>query len=186
MWISFPQHYYLPVPFRIIFMRKPRTMKSYKCSLGIFPFVCLVAWALIAFLILMSGFSFNAFVLGAIVGLSYANVPGTVKVDDDAIKISRLLSRTIPFSSVTSITPVVTMQSDFYGPWDKGVFISFSYTGVNLAKGLGSANFYCTQLKNFVVIATADENIVISPDDPDAFIADIRTRHPHLTIKHPL
>lgn len=167
-------------------------MKSYKCSLDTFPFVCLVICCLICLLVLVGGFPLHGVGLGALVGLSYANVPRTISVDDDAISISGIIPRTFLFSSITSITPVASPPSVFFGAWGGYSMLSFSYVGLNFAKGVqndndnGTAYFYCTQLRNFVVITTAARTIVISPDDPAALIADIRARHPNLISKHSL
>lgn len=166
-------------------------MRSFKCSIDTFPLVCLVICILICCTVLAAGFPVHACCFGALVALSYANVPRTIRVDDNAISISGVIPRIYLFSSIASITPVVSMQSEFFGAWGGYSALSFSYVGRNFARGIrndsGTAYFYCTQRKNFVVITTTDGNsIVISPNDPDALIADIRSRHPNLISKHSL
>jgi len=60
----------------------------------------------------------------------------------------------------------------------------FGYTGLYYNKKLGSMNWYCTQRKNYILIVkTNNKQLVITPDDPDSFMRELRLIKPGLVME---
>jgi hypothetical protein len=63
----------------------------------------------------------------------------------------------------------------------------FGYFGKFYNRQLGHMSWYCTQRKNYVLIALAnDKKIVLSPDEPTAFLAALKALEPgeRVKVKH--
>lgn len=56
----------------------------------------------------------------------------------------------------------------------------FSFSGIFYSKRLGRFRAFATNHQNAVVVRVSGRTIVVSPGDPQAFVADILVRNPHL------
>lgn len=108
--------------------------------------------------------------------------PEGIELTDDALVISRKTSAvSIPYSDIVQITL----------PENKDLRLAvrtfgngglFGYTGKYYKQPYGSMTWYCSQRKNYVLLeTTAGKKIVVTPDERDAMVSDLRRRIP--TIK---
>ena len=109
----------------------------------------------------------------------YILSPLSVTVDDHSITINRRAKPVvIEFSDIARIHKVVDMKFALRTFGNGGLF---GYTGQYYKNGIGSMTWYCTQRKNYILIEkTTGKKIVITPDDPDGFLQDIKQTHPFL------
>jgi hypothetical protein len=54
----------------------------------------------------------------------------------------------------------------------------FGYYGLFSTSKLGRSTWYVTNKSNSVVVITAAKTVLLSPDDPDAFLATLATYAP--------
>ncbi len=60
----------------------------------------------------------------------------------------------------------------------------WGYTGKYYNRKLGSMTFYCSQRANYILVElTTGKKIIITPDEPDALIAELKLQHPSFTIE---
>ena len=169
-------------------------MKEYKCTLDaaaryMVPGLILLILILITVTQISVGVTFSqrsipALYIGVIpiVIISIAMFilsPLSVTVDDHSIMIIRRAKPvTIEFSDIAGISKVADMKFALRTFGNGGLF---GYTGQYYKKGIGSMTWYCTQRKNYLLIEkTNGKKIVITPDDPDGLIQDIKQTHPYL------
>ena len=165
-------------------------MNKYKCSLDLYAQLKRLAFIvpLLYILIFQSiGLFVAAFIFCAIL---YLATPSNIKVDNDVMDIEGSIRslETINFADITSIKAVAGMGYNFKGTayGAQNFLTSFAHTGSRYNSFIGDAKWYCSQLKNYVIIETEKNKFVISPDDPTALIADIKRRHPSIVSKEEL
>ncbi len=103
----------------------------------------------------------------------------SVSVADDSITINRTIKPVIiEFSEIASIRKVNNMKFAMRTFGNGGLF---GYTGLYYKKGIGSMTWYCTQRQNYILIEkTNGKKLVITPDEPDAFMQEIAAKHAYL------
>ena len=135
----------------------------------------------IAFLLLAGIAIATMNVIVAIVGatiifLSYAYSPRGYAISDGSIVVKRLLgSVRIPLDDIREVRRAT--PDDFRGGirlfGDGGLF---GYYGLFQTSKLGKSHWYMTNRANGVVVIGRDKTYVLSPDNPDEFVAAIRPR----------
>lgn len=170
--------------------------KTYPCSLdNIARYTPLFVIGLAAFIIVnffyISGHSNNPHAhMFVPIGVGMILLPGTVAVmyllktksvtvNETGIIINRTISPVkILLSEISSVQQPEDMQFAIRTMGNGGIF---GYMGKYYKKGIGSMTWYCTQRKNFVLIEkTNEKKIVVTPDDADGFMQQIRAQKPEL------
>ena len=166
-------------------------MREYTCSFGAGQRT--FSWALAAgvgFIMIMllnlqqmAGTLLLLGAAGALIGLgfNYMYAARSVTVDDDAITFKRDIGVVVlNFSDIVSITDDPTLRMRYA----KSGFFLLRKDGSFFGKGTrGYTYFYCTQPKNIILITKKDNSsIVITPDDPQSFMEDIRSMYPKKVI----
>ncbi len=126
-------------------------------------------------IMVLFGALLGPFIIGVLIIAMYLLMPRSVQTGSTGITILRKISPVvIPFADLKSIRMAETEEM-------KGVIRTFGngglfgYTGLYYNKKLGSMTWYCTQRKNYIIIDKKDnKRIVITPDQPEEFIRDIR------------
>jgi len=95
-------------------------------------------------------------------------------IDPDGISVFRLgwVTR-IPLAALEDVYPDAEAMSRSIRTWGNGGL--FCYAGFFRNKKLGSYRAYVTSRKHAVVLKFSDRTIVMSPGDPDAFVAQVRS-----------
>ena len=105
----------------------------------------------------------------------YLLSPLSVEITNTGLIIHRkIYSRNILFKDIESIRMAEPdeMNGTIRTFGNGGLF---GYTGMYWNKKLGSMRWYCSQRKNYILIdKEGNKRIVITPDDPDDFIKDVR------------
>ena len=159
-------------------------MSKYKCSPDIYA--QLKRLVLIVFILFCLFSQSIPLFVGAllITAILFLATPANVEINDDNITIYGPIRpiKTINFADILNIKEVTSMASEFHGSGSVtfAFLDSFGYTDNRRNQIIGDARWYCSQLKNYVIIETEKKKFVISPDDPAALIADIKRRHPAL------
>jgi len=113
-------------------------------------------------------------VSGAILLAAYAYSVRGFHLQDGAIVIKRLVGDvTIPISAITEIRRAT--PDDLR--WTIRLMGSgglFGYYGLFRTSALGKCTWYVTNRSNNVVVRTASKVMLLSPDEPDAFVAAVR------------
>jgi hypothetical protein len=110
--------------------------------------------------------------------LGYAYSPRAYGFEGRAISVKRLAgSVRIPLDEVRAARKAT--PDDFRACirlWGSGGL--FGYYGLFSTSKLGRSTWYVTNRNNAVVLITAGKTVLLSPDDPDGFLATIRTAVP--------
>ena len=158
-------------------------MNKYKCSLDIYAQLKRLVFIVFLLFCLFSqsiALAVGAFVITA---LLYSATPANIEINNDTITVYGPIGsiKTINFADILNIKKVTVTELEFHSSYLARVFFSsFGYTDNRRNQIIGDARWYCSQLKNYVIIETEKKKFVISPDDPAALIADIKRRHPAL------
>lgn len=60
----------------------------------------------------------------------------------------------------------------------------WGYTGKYYNRKMGSMTFYCSQRENYILIElTSGKKVIITPDEPNELIAELKTQKPTFTIE---
>ena len=104
--------------------------------------------------------------------------PRRYEIKDDAIAIKRLIPKDvrIPFSKVCSIEPTGYKHAFKNSLRIMGSGGGFGFYGSFTSQNLGRFQAYATRKSNCVLIRTQDRAVVVTPDDPDSFIAAVREK----------
>jgi hypothetical protein len=115
-------------------------------------------------------------VLACFVVYSWLMRPVQYEVDDDSLKILTAARVTqIPLSAVTGVRRYQMSKQNLLSMWLYGEGGIFSYRGRRPIEGLGTVAMTVTDRSRAVLI-DAESKYLISPADPDAFIADVTNR----------
>lgn len=113
----------------------------------------------------------------------YSLQPRSVTVDISGLTIDRKIKPvSIDFSEISSIHVVINgeMKGVIRTVGNGGVF---GYTGLYYNKKFGSMTWYCSQHRNYIILQTnKSKKLVITPDDPDGLIREVRAQQPSLAI----
>jgi hypothetical protein len=111
--------------------------------------------------------------LGIIIGCALFLVRGYT-VTSETLLIHRLAWHSrIPLRSLLSIEAKPEAMAGSIRTFGNGGF--FSFTGFFWSRTLGRFRAYVTDLHRTVVLRLADRTIVVSPDDPERFVQEIKT-----------
>jgi hypothetical protein len=122
-------------------------------------------------------------VLFMLIGLLYLLHTTALSVDSTSITIERkLMPVRISYSDIVSIK---LLQKE-----DMGIAIRtmgnggiFGYTGMFYSKNQGFMRWYCTNRNSYIIIEkTNGKKIVISPDEPENIINELRSVAPSVKI----
>ena len=140
-------------------------MNQYKCSAGlivIFPIIFFAGFGLLEYAgnpVYAFGSLFLAFFI-------FYGRPTSISVDENCITVNqKIFQRTINFSDIQSVKKVGFM--DYMFTWTMRM------------------NRLCSQLDNFVMIEMVKKSrscVFVSPDDREAFLADIAERYPEKVV----
>jgi hypothetical protein len=117
-----------------------------------------------------------AFILLSLDISMYLLKPLSVNVAADAIVVDRKIKPVqISFTDIKEIRLVepsdMRMSIRTFG--NGGVF---GYTGLYYNRKMGSMRWYCTQRKNYVLIATTKgKKMIVTPDEPGAFMNELES-----------
>lgn len=141
--------------------------------------VCLMGLVLFGFGIFMQSAAFllPAALLIIVVAISWGFHPVKYQVLPGRLEIQRPFGTIkISFQDIESIQRV-TMN-------DLGLAIRlfgsgglFGYFGIFTSRKLGRFKMWCTNRNNLVLITTNDSKLLISPDEPDDFIMNLRLQN---------
>jgi hypothetical protein len=120
-----------------------------------------------------------AILIGGCLVFTFIFKTKALAIDNDSIIIERMPNNVvINFSDIKSVKKEEEMTFAIRTFGNGGVF---GYTGMFYKKGIGSMRWYATQRKNYILIEKINgRKVVITPDEPDAFISDIAARRPAL------
>jgi hypothetical protein len=109
--------------------------------------------------------------------VSQSQAPVAIDLRDDAVHIARRRAAPVdlPLSRVTRVTPVAPVDmrgfrrvaGTAYGDVAFGVFHS---------GGLGRFQLYAYRRSGYVLLEGRDGRVVVTPDDPDRFVDEVRAR----------
>lgn len=103
--------------------------------------------------------------------------PEAIELTDEALVITRKISTvSIPYADIVQITlpdnKDLRLAVRTFG--NGGLF---GYTGKYYKQPYGSMTWYCSQRRNYVLLeTTAGKKIVVTPDERDAMVSDLRRR----------
>ncbi len=110
--------------------------------------------------------------------LGYAYSPRGYVLEGRSILVTRLAGTVrVPLDDVREVRR--TTPDDFRGCirlWGSGGL--FGYYGLFRTAKLGKSTWYVTNRSNCIAMITGPKTVLISPDDPDAFLTTIRTAVP--------
>lgn len=122
--------------------------------------------------------SFAALIFAGIAAMIWGLAPCRADVTADSIRIERNWAspREIP---LTSVHGAEKMHPGYCGRWQKlngtaGLF-GVAY-GIFASRALGRFRLYAWHRQGCVLLETAEGRVVITPDDPDAFVAALQAR----------
>lgn len=107
--------------------------------------------------------------------ITFAYSPRKYQITTNAIKIHRLLKNyNIPKSAIISVTLISKddLKHTFRTFGNGGLF---GYYGKFSNNTLGDMLWFATNRNNAVLITTTDKKIVITPNEPEKFVADYST-----------
>jgi hypothetical protein len=116
--------------------------------------------------------------------LMYLLKPSEIVLDGGSLRIVRLLGPvTIPLSEISLARPLD--ESEVKGSLRTfGNGGLFGYFGKFYNSQFGHMTWYCTQRKNYILIElNNNKTIVISPDEPAAFLSELKAQAPGDRIK---
>ncbi len=106
--------------------------------------------------------------------VSFAYSPRGYFLEGGSLSVKRLVGTArIPLDNVHEVRRAVGV--DFGGAirlWGSGGL--FGYYGLFRSATLGKSTWYLTNRTNAVVLVTAAKTVLLSPDDPEQFLAAIR------------
>ncbi|MGA2143860.1 MAG: PH domain-containing protein [Bryobacteraceae bacterium] len=138
--------------------------------------------AIVCVLVMLIPIAIHTVPMGPLVGglglflliLAYAYSPRGYRVAERAIAVRRLIGDIrIPLDDVREAR--IAGADDFAGCirlWGSGGL--FGYYGVFRTSKLGKCTWYVTSRRNSVVVIAGAKTVVLSPDDPERFVAAIR------------
>lgn len=103
--------------------------------------------------------------------------PEAIELTDEALVVKRKISTvSIPYADIVEITlpdnKDLRLAVRTFG--NGGLF---GYTGKYYKQPYGPMTWYCSQRKNYVLLeTTAGKKILVTPDDRDAMMSDLRRR----------
>jgi hypothetical protein len=113
-----------------------------------------------------------------VLAVCLAYSPRGYVLDGRSILVRRLVGTArIPLDEVREARRAT--PGDFRGSirlWGSGGL--FGYYGLFSTASLGKSTWYVTNRSNAVVLTTAAKTVLLSPDDPDGFLASIRSVAP--------
>jgi hypothetical protein len=129
------------------------------------------AWKLVAGII-----ASVALVIGTMLIIAAARAPFAVNVDAEAIRIERRWSEPVlvPVSEVREVVPLTATQSRGWWRVNGVGGLGNSSYGSYRSKDLGPFTLYAWRRGPYVLLETASGRVVLTPDDPPAFIANVQ------------
>jgi hypothetical protein len=129
--------------------------------------------ALAAALGIMTGSVAAAVVLLAAFGIAFLWSPLGYEIGEGALVVRRPTGRVrIPLGDIREVR--ASHADDFTGCirlWGSGGL--FGYFGLYRTSKLGKSWWYCTSRENMVIVRTETQTLVLSPDDPEAFLTAV-------------
>ncbi len=137
--------------------------------IGVCVAICLnekpTFWALLLMVVFMI----------AVYLIAWLGVPRSVIVDDMGVGVRRTVkSIFIPMAEVTGVRRVTFKEA--FNRSDDGAGGMFSITGSQRSRALGRFNIYVRNVKEMVLVECTSGKYVISAEDGDRLVDDIRSR----------
>lgn len=118
---------------------------------------------------------FPAVLCSGILVVAYVYTPRAFGLDDTALVVMRLAGDvTVPLRDVVEVKPVPHPVSGAMRVGGNGGL--FGFWGRYQSPTLGGFTMYGTRASGGVAVVTKDQTVVVTPDDPDGFIADVQRR----------
>lgn len=100
-------------------------------------------------------------------------------IEDDQLCVHRLLTATrIPLKGLRRAWAEPAICKGSIRVWGNGGM--FAFTGLYYSKALGRYRLFATDLSRAVVLELPDRVVVLTPEDPEGFLAHLRHRFPKL------
>lgn len=110
----------------------------------------------------------------AVIGLSFAWSPRGYEIAGGALRVKRLIGDAVfPLNQLRFVR--AASPADFWGCirlWGSGGL--FGYYGRFWSKALGQTTWYVTDRNRMLILDGGGKRIVVSPDNPDEFLASIQ------------
>lgn len=122
--------------------------------------------------------------IGIVVAMYYLQPLGVTLNDGDIIIDRRIKPVVIPIAEIKQVRAVSEddMRYSIKTMGNGGVF---GYTGAYYNKKMGKMSWYCSQRKNYILIErTNNKKVIVTPDDPEALLRDVKKMHPSLIAKN--
>jgi hypothetical protein len=115
---------------------------------------------------------------GALLGTLWAAAPRGFALGDGWILVERRgrAPLRIRLADVRAVAPIARLRAPVRLAGSGGLF---GYWGTFWSRELGRFRLYATRRDRLVRVDTARETFVLSPEPPDAFLAELRGRAPH-------